>query len=220
LGLVLKSPLNPCSMKYIYYVLLVLALLTLVIRWKRVDGRLLLFIPVLSLAILTELIGEMPGVYYVYHLYQAIEFMLLTAYYYLILDGSRFRQWVWVALAAYLVYFTAFFIRYPDHFTHYDPVDFVAEGVFITAFSLFYLVELYRREEQVGLSSHPHFWIASANLVFYSGTAFFMGIAYTLWKKNVPLYNQLGLIVKILNLTLYTVYIKAFLCRLPEKSMA
>lgn len=47
-----------------------------------------------------------------------------------------------------------------------------------------------------------------------------MGMAYTLWKNNASLYNQLGLIVKILNLTLYIVYIKAFLCRSLEKSMA
>lgn len=207
-------------MKYIYYALLTLTLLILLVRWKKVDHRLYLFIPLLALSIITELIGDLCRVYYVYHIYQTVEFALLTTYYFLILDGSRFQKWVWVALGAYLLYFSAFFIRRTDHFVHYDPVDFVAEGVFITIFSLYYLVELYRRDERVHLSHHPHFWIVSINLVFFSGTAFFMGMAYTLWKNNASLYNQLGLIVKILNLTLYIVYIKAFLCHSPEKSMA
>lgn len=205
-------------MKYIYYTLLVVGLLILLIRRNVVDRRLLLFIPLLTLAIFTELIGDVYEVDYIYHLNQAFEFALLTTYYFLILAGSKFQRWVWVALGAYLLYFSAFFLRFPDHFTHFDPIDFVVEGVFITVFSLYYLVELYRRDERVNLSRHPHFWIVSVNLVFFSGTAFFMGVAYTL-KRNVPLYYQLGLIAKILNLALYTVYIKAFLCRLPEKSM-
>jgi hypothetical protein len=206
-------------MKYIYYALIFAGLLILLIRWNKVDKRLHLFAPLLTLAILTELIGDWQRIYYVTHVYQFIEFALLTTYYFLILAGSRLQRWVWLGLVAYLLYFGAFFIRFPNHFTLYDPVDFVAEGVFITGFSLYYLVELYRRDERVRLSHHPHFWIASVNLVFYSGTAFFMGMAYTLWKKNAFLYDQLGLIVKLLNLTLYIVYIKAFLCRLPERSL-
>lgn len=205
-------------MKYIYYALLVSGLLILIFRWYRIDRRLRLFAPLLFCAIMTELVVDWWHVYFVYHVNQAIEFTLLTTYYYLILAGSQHRKWVWVALILYLLYFAAFFIRFPTHFVHYDPVDFVVEGVFITMFSLYYLVELYRRDERVSLSHHPHFWIVSINLVFFSGTAFFMGMAYTIWKKNAPLYNQLGLIAKILNLTLYIVYIKAFLCRLPEKS--
>ena len=207
-------------MKYIYYFLLLAGLSILLFRWRKVDRRLLLFAPILFSTILTELSCDLFQTYFLYHINQVIEFSLLCTYYYLLMTESRYRGWVWVALALYVGYFISFFIRYPNQFFRFDPFDFVVEGIFITVFSLYYLVDLYRSSEEVNISRHPHFWINAGNLLFYSGAALFMALAYTLSRHYKPLYNGLGNIVKLLNLVFYSVYIKAFLCRSPEKILA
>ena len=202
-------------MKYIYYALLVTGLCILLLRREKLDKRLYFFIPLLFFIIVTELISDWKGAYFVYHINQAIGFTLLCAYYSSIF--TRRRMWVWGSLLIYLVYFTEFFIKAPDRFFSYDPIDFVAEGVFITMFSLYYLVELYRSSGQVRFAQQPHFWIVSGNLLFYSGSALFMGFAFRLRAYRPDLYVELGYIVQVLNLVLYSIYIKAFLCRREEK---
>jgi hypothetical protein len=207
-------------MKYIYYVLLLSGLCILLVRRDKVDRRLLLFIPLLFFAIVTELSYDLWRSFFVYHIYQGIECTLLCAYYYLLLQRKPFRRWILLAWLAYLCYFTAFFIHFPQRFFHYDPIDFVVEDVFVTIFSLYYLIDLYRSDEEVQIFQHPHFWITAGNLLFYAGASLFMGLAFTLMTQNKTWYLQLGNIVKFLNLVLYFIYIKAFLCHSPEKALA
>jgi len=207
-------------MKYIYYALLVSGLSILLIKRRQLDSRLQLFIPLLFLAIVTELSFDYRKQFIVYHIYQWIECGILCTYYYLLLGQSRYRSLILLALLAYFCYFAAFFIRFPQKMFHYDPIDFAAEAFFVTVFSLYYLVNLYRSGEEVNIRQHPHFWIASGNLLFYSGALLFMCVAFPLMMKDKQWYVQLGTLVKFLNLVLYLIYIKAFLCRLQEKSLA
>ena len=211
-------------MKPIYYALLLSGLAITIIRWRRLDRSLLLLAPLYIAILVTQAIfdkqattAEMNKVVFVYHINQAIGTILLFSYYYLLLTPNRLSKLIWVALALYLVYFTAYFIRFPAVFLKFDPIDFVVEGAFITLFSLYYLIELYRSEEQVQFLSHPHFWIAAGNLIFYSGASLFMGFALTLSKSNKALYLQLVPIAQVLNLMLYSIYIKGLLCPSPEK---
>jgi len=201
-------------MKYVYYALLLAGLIILLIRWRRVDWCLQLFLPLYVCNIVTEVLSDLYGSYFLYHINQTIGFLLLCLYYYHILRNDRFRISIWIAFGLYLVYFTAYFIRWPSHFFSYDPIDFVVEGVFVTMFSLNYLIGLYRRGSELKFSRNPHFWISSGNLLFYSGSAFFMGFAFNLFKENRTLYLELSYIVYFLNLILYSIYIKAFLCPL------
>ncbi|MHA4811548.1 hypothetical protein ACX0G9_25860 [Flavitalea flava] len=204
-------------MKYIYYFLLVSGLVILILRRKRIDRRLLLFGPLYFFNIVTELITDLTDTYFYYHINQAIGCFLLFLYYFLLFRENRYRKWIWVAFGLYLSFFTIYFIRYPAYFFNFDPIDFVVEGVFITLFSLYYLVDLYRSEEQLRFFQYPHFWVASGNLLFYSGASLFMGFAFTLLKKDRPLYDELSYIVYFLNLILYSIYIKGFLCHLQGK---
>lgn len=211
-------------MKYIYYALLLSGLAITIIRWRRLDRSLRLFAPLYIAILVTQAIydkqatpDEMRKVVFVYHINQAVGTTLLFSYYYLLLAKNRLGKLIWVALALYLVYFTAYFIRFPAVFLKFDPIDFVVEGAFITLFSLYYLIELYRSQEQVRFFSYPHFWFAAGNLIFYSGASFFMGFALTLSKSNKALYTQLMPIAEVLNLMLYSIYIKGLLCPSPEK---
>ncbi len=204
-------------MKFIYYALLLSGLAITIIRWRCLDRSLHLFAPLYIAILVTEATCDLTKAYFLYHINQAIGTILLFSYYYLLLASNRLSKLIWVALALYLGYFTAYFIRFPALFIKFDPIDFVVEGAFITLFSLYYLIELYRSQEQVKFLRYPHFWITAGNLIFYSGASFFMGFALTLWKVNKTLYTQLVPIVQILNLMLYSLYIKGLLCPSPEK---
>jgi hypothetical protein len=205
-------------MKYIYYALLFSGLLILLIRRRSLDASLIVFIPMYLFDIATEITTDLSArTYFLYHIDQTVDCCLLCLYYYLVLKGSRYRRMVWVGFTLYLVFFIMYFIRNPTLFFKYDPIDFVVEGVFMTIFALYYLINLYGSDIQSRLSSHPHFWISTGNLLFFSGASFFMGFAYTLANKNMPLYKELSYIVYFLNLMLYSIYIKAFLCPLPAK---
>jgi len=204
-------------MKYIYYALLLSGLLILLIRRKHLDRSLLLFIPFYFSDIVTELGSDLYHAYFLYHINQTIGCGLLCTYYYLLLRKARYGKWIWVGFGLYLLFFAGYFLYYPSRFLRFDPIDFVVEGVFITLFSLYYLIDLYRSEEQPRISQFAHFWITAVNLLFYSGASFFMGFAYTLNAHDRTLYTQLSYIVYFLNLILYSIYIKAFLCPLPAK---
>jgi hypothetical protein len=207
-------------MKYLYYLLLLSGLIILLIRWKRLDLSLHVFIPIYLFDIATEISTELSkSCYFMYHIDVTVSCFFLCQYYFLLLKDNKFKKMAWVGFFVYLTFFFIYFIRNPTNFFRYDPIDFVVEGVFITMFSLYYLVDLYRSGLQTRLSGHPHFWISAANLLFYSGGSFFMGFAFTLAEQNLALYRELSLIVQFLNLMLYSIYIKAFLCHSPVKRL-
>jgi hypothetical protein len=202
-------------MKYVYYALLLAGLLILLVRWKKIDRRLYIFLPLYLCIIVTEIFSDTSKAYFLYHINQSIGFLLFCIYYASLFSKLWVKRLVAICFLIYLGYFIYYFTRYPANFFSYDPIDFVVEGVFITAFSLFYLVDLYRNSSGIKFGQHPHFWIVIGNLLFYSGSAFFMGFAFTLAKNDRVLYTQLSYIVYALNFMIYSLYIKAFLCRLP-----
>jgi hypothetical protein len=204
-------------MKPIYYALLLSGLAITIIRWRQLDRSLHLFAPLYLGILITEAMADWYKAYFLYHINQAFDTVLLFTYYHLLLSGKKTSRWIWVAQGVYLVSFAIYFIRSPNLFFRFDPIDFVVEGVFLTLFSLYYLIELYRSSDEIKFSNHPHFWIATGNLLFYSGASFFMGFAFTLWKGNKILYHQLSYIVQVLNLILYSIYIKGLLCPPVEK---
>lgn len=204
-------------MKIIYYALLLSGLCILLVRWKKVDKAVHLFLPLYFSTIITELVVGWYNQFFLYHINQAIECFLLCFYYFLLFKNKYARQFVVAYFIIYLGFFSFYFIKQPEYFFNYDPIDFVAEGAFICIFSVLFLIELYRSNEEVIINRNPHFWISVGNLFFYSGASFFMGFALNMLKGNTHLYMQLRYIVDFLNLLLYSLYIKAFLCNSTVK---
>src|ERR1700722_11192855 len=163
-------------MKYLYYLLLLSGLIILLIRWKKLDGSLHIFVPIYLFDITTEIATDLSKrCYFLYHIDLTVSCFFLCRYYYLLLKDSKFKKLVWVGFMVYLVFFSIYSMRNPaNFFIYFDPIDFVVEGVFITMFSLYYLVDLYRSGFQTRLSGHAHFWVSAGNLLYYSGASFFM----------------------------------------------
>lgn len=157
------------------------------------------------------------GAYFLYHINQALGCFLLCLYYFLLFRRRMMQNIVRICFILYLAFVSYYFLHHPKYFLAFDPIDFVVEGVFISFFSVYYLIELYQGDDSVLFSRNAHFWMAVGNLLFYSGASIFMGFAFTLGRSDSHLYRQLSYIVYFLNLLLYSIYIKAFLCRWPMR---
>ena len=206
--------------KWLYYAVMLLSLFLLLIRWRRLDSKLHIFLGILLAAFLTEKIHDLfypaPVSKYIYHVYQTVETILLCIYYYALFQLTRNRRIVLAGITIYLVYFLYDFVYHAQNLLTYKRTDMVIEGFIITIFSILYLIELYQKEQPVILKTHPHFWIVIANLLFYPITLVFYVFQFYLL-KNSPDYKILSIIPQITNIFLYAFYSIAFVCQMPMK---
>jgi hypothetical protein len=212
-------------LKYVYYFLLLLGLIILLIRWNRLDKLLHIFLPIYVLAIMVQGVDELCSSFPVgkrlvmFHTYTFIECTLLMVYYYRLFQSKRNKQITRIGYVLFVLYYIWRFVLNNKHLFVTDFSDFVAEAILISPLSIFFLIELYESDEVFNIKQYPHFWIVIANLCFYSGCVFVMGFAYYIGKKFPHLYSQLMIINHLLNLLLYSFYIKAFLCNSKTKKL-
>jgi hypothetical protein len=210
--------------KNIYYALILLSFSILLIRWKKLDKRLSIFAGILLAAFLTEKIRDIFYPHsiskYIYHIYQTVEMLLLSVYYYTLFQRKRNRQIVLTGILIYLVYFYYDFVYHAQNFITDKRSDMMVEGALITIFSVLFLLEIYQQDKPVILKRYAHFWVVFANLLFFSGSLFFSGFTYYLLVNKFPIYEQLSFIIIALNYLLYTLYIIAFLCQPEPKRSA
>lgn len=204
-------------LKKIYYILILSGFFLLLIRWKKLDSRVHIYLGILACAFFTEKIRDwyypQAIATYIYHLYEIIEMGLLSLYYYLLFQRKLNRQLVITGSLVYFFFFIYLFVFQRNNFFTDTRIDVAVENAWIAVFSILYLLELYQQDNPVVLRQSPHFWIVLANLIFSSGGLFFHGYTYYLLIHKIPVYQQLSFIIIALNYFLYTSYIIAFLCR-------
>jgi hypothetical protein len=214
-------------LKILYYLVLLAGVIALLVRWKKLDKRLYLFLGLLVSVIATELIRDFfyqrvvanPHnniAAYVVHIYQPVETILLSLYYYLIFETISNRRIVSIGLFLFFVFYAYFYIYQSENFFQGDSIDLVIAGLFYSIYSVLFLVELYKKEEAITLSKYPHFWIVIGNLIFYSSTLFYYALQYYIL-ADAQAYVQLLFIPQVLNLILYSLYLIAFLCKTEVK---
>ncbi len=206
--------------KSAYYALMLLSLFLLIVRWKKLDSQVHIFSGLLLLAFITEKVHDtfypQPVSKYVYHIYQTLEMLLLSYYYYFLFQIKRNRHFVLTGVLIYLTYYSYYFIYSYQNLVTHKKNDMEVESFFIITFSVLYLIELYQKDQPVILKKHPHFWIVIANLMFYSITLFFYAFQHYLLTNHFAAenYRQLYIIPKISNLVLYLLYSIAFVCNI------
>lgn len=84
----------------------------------------------------------------------------------------------------------------------------------IAAISVYYFLELFQRPRYVNLKKEPTFWIVSGLLFFYACTPAIFGVINYL--SSLPDINPESLmpLITILNVSLYSLFTIAFLCRI------
>jgi hypothetical protein len=214
-------------LKILYYLVLLAGVIALLVRWKKVDKRLYIFLGLLISVIATELLRDLfykrvitdPHTNiadYIIHIYQPIETILLSIYYYLIFETITNKRIVTIGFFLFLIFYSYFYIYQSENFFEGNPNDLVFSGLFYSLYSVLFLVELYKKEEAITLSHYPHFWIVFGNLIFYSSTLFYYALQYYIL-LDTQTYVQLLFIPQVLNLILYSLYLIAFLCKTEVK---
>lgn len=214
-------------LKILYYLILLAGVIALLVRWKKLDKRLSLFLGLLVSVIATELIRDLfytkeaidPHsniATYIIHIYQPVETVLLSIYYFLIFETITNRRIVSIGMLLFFIFYGYFYIYHSENFFQGNPYDLVFAGLFYSLYSVLFLVELYKKEGAITLSKYPHFWIVIANLIFYSTTLFYYALQYYIL-ADAQTYVHLLFIPQVLNLILYSLYLTAFLCKTKVK---
>lgn len=210
------------ALKYVYYALLLSGFAILLIRRKKLGSIVTFFLPLYFFNVVTQsandlLMAHKVNTFPFYHVNQFIGALLLHGYYYTILEKRSYKNIVIAGFSCFALYFGYHFLYRFGNILTMDFSDFVVEGLFICIYVVLYLLELYRKDVIVILNKNPHFWISIGNLIFFSGCMFIMGFSNYLRGNNHALYARLVYINYFLNLLLYSLYIKAFLCKSETK---
>lgn len=209
-------------LKQIYYGLLGICLIALLFHHKKLDKGIFFFITILSLAIITQVIGDViksngSSHYFVFHIYIPVEYLFLSLYYRETLKGKWLQRVILLSGLLFLVFCVQYYVMNKDRFYQPDFSQFVIEALLVSIWVIIFFTQLFQSEEKIVLASYPSFWINTANLVFYSGCLFVMGMHFSLLQKNPALAEKLLKINHYLNLILYLLYIIAFTCLRTSK---
>ncbi len=209
-------------LKYVYYGLLLSGFVILLTRRNKLGSIFFVFLPLYFFNLVTQIVNDVLvplkiNTFPYYHINQFISSFLLHSYYYTILEKRMSRYFVLVGFTCFSLYFGYHYLYHFDHIKTIDFSDFTVEGLFICCYVVVYFLELYRSDMAIILKDHSHFWISIGNLIFFSGCMFIMGFSSYLRQNNIELYSKLVYINYFLNLLLYSLYIKAFLCDLRTR---
>ncbi len=200
---------------YIYLLLLLVNLLVLLSKFN-ILGRYRIFVAIIGISFVTEVfkkvVGQVPYRPAINHLYIPTELLLLVIYYFMLLQTRTYRV-VTLSLGllalAILIYLN---IRENGIWMKPDYSDFVVCGIAVCVFVGVFFMELFNQKEYIELKNYPDFWINAANLLFYGGCLFVMGMNGYVRSYNPDLAKQLWSINNTLNLLLYILYLVGFLC--------
>jgi hypothetical protein len=196
------------NLKYIYYGLLALCLVTLLLRHKRLPKYCLWFIPIIALALITELLKayfeSISNV--IQRVYQAIECLLLLLFYNSILENRGNKRAIKISYVFFIIVTVFYYLLYKKSFNIIDYFDFIVEAFIIVILVVLFFFELLDYNKEINLLAHSAFWINAVNLIFYAGCFFAMAAFERLDRSNSGLSEQLRNIPHYLNLFMYAAY--------------
>jgi hypothetical protein len=202
-------------LKFVYYGVMVLALVASFRGFRYREY--VLFIPLLALSLAVEVAREFlkgqPEITKYFNLYIAAEYALLA----LIISKfiySRNKRLIILGSIFVLVPLFVFirFVLVPKN-PSYQFLDLMIESPFLCAWTILYLFETVKQEEEFEVAKNPMFWISLGNLLFFSGSFFSYGFgSYLASKGNAHMADIIFWIARILNILLYIFYFIGFLC--------
>lgn len=196
--------------KIIYYAIMAIALLASFRGYNR-KGY-VLFIPLLALSLTVEVLRHFYGDLKAFRLFIPMEYTLLS----LIIStfiNSRTKQLIIRASIFILVPVFIFIELYlADQSRSYKYLDLMIASPFLCVWTILYLFETVKQEEEFEVTRNPMFWISLGNLLFFSGSFFSYGFGSYLAVKNKELADSVFWIARVLNILLYIFYFIGFLC--------
>lgn len=106
---------------------------------------------------------------YLKHVLAHFEISIFSLYYYFLFERFLFKRLVLGFYSGYVI-FTIFDTIYYEPFSTYPSNIGFVYSLMLILFSLVFFFEIYEKGEVLYIERHPHFWINSALLIYYSGT--------------------------------------------------
>jgi len=209
-------------LKKIYYCLIVINIILLIVGYKKMKAPYYSFLFLLPIVLITQVVGDLSKVYHynrypAFHLYIPAELVLLSFYYYQILKRENNKRLVLICCLLYAVVTVFIYIRSPYLFFSSGFFDFVILSVIVIILTIIYFVEEIRDENEYIFHEQPAFWINIGHLLFYPGCLLVMGFNNYLENHYPAISSKVMYINNCLNLLLYSLYIKGFICILKAK---
>ncbi|MCE7066658.1 hypothetical protein [Dyadobacter sp. CY326] len=211
-------------MKILYYLLMFTCLMVFLCRRKHLGKSLFLMGPLLICSISVELVTEYQRKFlhahdwYQYHIFQPVEFIILTLLFYANMKSHAIRTVMLVSIPVFIIVITSYYLVHPRSFNSEKFIDFQLESFFLIIWAILYLVELINTDHVVdSILRIPFFWISFAVLLFFSGNMFIMGFRDFLAKHHAGVRNTIMLVPQYLNLIFYFMIIIGFLCKPTRK---
>jgi len=213
-------------LKYAYIVFIGLAFITSLAALYRASERpahLRLFSVLLGLTFVVECFAALlfKPLHWgsnvpLYNSFMLVEFMAYAWYYHMILKTGWARQLARLFLFLFPP-FWAWVVFWVFGILHWNSYVVVAGSVFTIFVSAAYYYEIFTRQADINLLDTPEFWIATGLLIFYACNLPYIGMLNYLVKNYMPLAKTFLVILKILNILMYSIFTYAFICRIPIK---
>lgn len=175
------------------------------------------FPPFLLITVLVEIAGfelskrGMSNVL-LYSLFTTFEFVFYLLVLRSIIQSKKAKRIIQFIIWAYpvLALFNISFIQV--HTFH--SITYSLGCLIIVGVCVFYFLELFRLSKSVNLLRQPGFWISSGLLFFYTCGFPLVGMVNFLHGLNYVVMREIGFVLTLLNILLYSLFSIAFLCRL------
>lgn len=103
------------------------------------------------------------------HVLAHFEISIFSLYYYFLFEKLFFKRLVLGLFVVYIIFSVFDTIYYEPFSTYPSNIGFVY-SLMVILYSLLFFFEIYEKGEVLYIERHPHFWINSALLIYYSGT--------------------------------------------------
>jgi hypothetical protein len=206
-------------MLYTYYVLLVIAFILSVFPQNRKDKALSVFCFLIGFAMIAQALQEVfvsrhLRNYYVFHLFNYIEFNLYGLYFYFLFESRVERNIVKLSMFLYSAFFIFYFTLIKSILEQSFGFLTVVEGILMVLFSVYFYIHLLRSNKYYNLLVYPHFYINNANLIFFSLSIFGLGFDAYFRSTDPAMAHNVRYINKYSNILMYLLYCIAFACNI------
>jgi hypothetical protein len=191
----------------IYLIVLTITIIVGFIRYKRFDSATKCFLLLLCVTTISEFLclyriehqlGKAP----VYHVYTIFEIILTTAYFLKTIKSYHFFR---VMLISSIIWPTLGIINaiYLQPLNKFNSNILMLESICIIAMSLFSLYKILLNDTLHNVLKHPHFWIWSMQLFYWSSSFFFWGYYEVLMQRGWALMPSFAKAQAIINILVY-----------------
>ncbi|MEN9998640.1 MAG: hypothetical protein RI922_1630 [Bacteroidota bacterium] len=103
------------------------------------------------------------------HVLAHLEISVFSLYYYFLLERKLFRKLIQILFIGFVIFSIIDTLYYEPFSVYPSNIGFVY-GLMIILYSLLFFFEIYEKGDVLYIERHPHFWINSALIIYYSGT--------------------------------------------------